>query len=525
MRMRFVKDLPFKAGTILAHWQKDVVLRYNMDDVRATDEFAHFSEEQIMFRHEISEKWDQPFYSDDDTKIGEKYLIMKLEEAKKNTCYYYDASNKRQKKQTPRASINLAHIVYPYIRFEHPEFNRVLDIIKSKTVKETKGVFKDLIATVDGVEYKFGTGGIHGSVNRKVYRSNERKQIVDIDVGGYYPSNIAVNRLHPAHLGPLFAEIVNEIIRDRKQYPKKSPINNALKLAGNGGAFGKSNDKHSVIYDPKYFLTVTINGQLMVCMLIEQLLKLPGLEVIQANTDGITIHCPHEWLPHFREICNWWSRHTCLTLEETIYNAMWVRDVNSYMAEKEDGTCKRIGAYGYVTPMEDIATKERTWSSDHSMLAIRKAVCEHLQKGTDIRATLAANTDPFDFMLMKKAGSSSELLLRNEHGQETPTQSTTRYFVTREGHELIKKSPPKEGYKLGDFCKKNGVSEDAYHASNITGVWNPAIHTKNGSTYNTRFENLQAGFKITECNDANDFDWSRLDMEFYVNEAQKLVVR
>ena len=525
MRSRFVKDLPFKPGTVLQHWQKDVVLAYNMHDVRQTHKFAHASEEEMMFRYDISEEWGQPFYSDDGTKIGEKYLIMKLEQAKKNTCYYYDSVGKRQKRQTPRPQINLAEVIYPYIWFEHPEFNRILNVLKSKTIRQTKGVFEKLIAEVDGVEYKFGTGGIHGSVKRRIFHSDNNKVILDIDVGGYYPSNIAVNGLYPQHLGPLFSQIVNEIISERKKYPKTSPINKAMKLAGNGGAFGKSNDKNSVIFDPKYFMTITINGQLMVCMLIEQLLKLPGLEVIQANTDGITLHIPRQYIPHFREICQWWSNHTKLILEESTYKSMWVRDVNSYLAVKEDGSCKRIGAYAFVTPLDDPNTKEREWHKDHSMLGIRKAACEHLISGRDIREILEANNDPFDFMMMKKASGDSELLLRDEQGNEASTQRTTRYFVSLQGQELIKKSPPKEGYEIGDFCKKNGVTEETYHAQNITGLWNPSIHTKNGSTYQIRYENQQAGFKVTECNDAADFNWANLDMDFYVNEAEKLVIK
>ena len=349
---------------------------------------------------------------------------------------------------------------------------------------------------------------------------------MDVDVKGYYPSNIAQNGLFPAHLGPAFAAIVNEIVTDRDKYPKTDPINECMKLAGNGGAFGKSNDKNSVIYDPKYFMTITINGQLMVCMLIEQLLKLPGLEVIQANTDGITFYMPRNIMEPFRHICAWWSGHTCLKLEESTYKRMWVRDVNSYLAEKEDGKCKRVGAYGFVTPMEDIATKERGWAKDHSMLAIRRAVCDHLVKGSDIRQTLLNNRNPFDFMIHKRVGKASQILLKDPNtGVEVETQRTTRYFVAHQGHEIFKKSPPKEGFRIGDFCKRQGITDERYFAENISGLYNPDIHTKNGSRYDIRTESLQAGWQVVECNDAEEFDWNRLNYDFYVNEAEKLVVK
>jgi len=34
-------------------------------------------------------------------------------------------------------------------------------------------------------------------------------------------------------------------------------------------------------------MTITINGQLLLCMLAERLAVIPSLELIQVNTDGI----------------------------------------------------------------------------------------------------------------------------------------------------------------------------------------------------------------------------------------------
>ena len=89
-------------------------------------------------------------------------------------------------------------------------------------------------------------------------------------------------------------------------------------------------------------MSITINGQLLLCMLTEQMLKVPGLRMIQANTDGITYLCPHEYLDHTRAVCRWWEQLTNLELEEALYNRMFIRDVNSYMAEKQDGKLKRL---------------------------------------------------------------------------------------------------------------------------------------------------------------------------------------
>jgi hypothetical protein len=53
---------------------------------------------------------------------------------------------------------------------------------------------------------------------------------------------------------------------DRTSFKKGTPENAMLKLALNG-AYGKSLSEHSVLYDPKFGLTVTINGQLLMYLL------------------------------------------------------------------------------------------------------------------------------------------------------------------------------------------------------------------------------------------------------------------
>src|SRR3546814_2641789 len=63
----------------------------------------------------------------------------------------------------------------------------------------------------------------------------------------------------------------------------------------------------------------------------------PGLRMIQINTDGLTVRVPRavEWL--VAEVCVWWQGVTRLTLEETRYAQMFIRDVNNYLAVSEAG--------------------------------------------------------------------------------------------------------------------------------------------------------------------------------------------
>ena len=65
-----------------------------------------------------------------------------------------------------------------------------------------------------------------------------------------------------------------------------------LKLALNG-VYGDSNNVFSVFYDPLFTMSITLNGQLLLCLLAENLMEnVPGLKIIQCNTDGITVRIP-----------------------------------------------------------------------------------------------------------------------------------------------------------------------------------------------------------------------------------------
>ena len=65
-----------------------------------------------------------------DTKIGSKIMETRLGD----TLCYDRSSGRRQMRQTPRTRIALADIIFPYIQFESPEFNSVLQYMKAQVL-------------------------------------------------------------------------------------------------------------------------------------------------------------------------------------------------------------------------------------------------------------------------------------------------------------------------------------------------------------------------------------------------------
>ena len=270
MRSDNIEDLPFPVGTVLTREQIEVLKRYNQHDVKETKAFYTRSLDMISFREELTRKYARDFMNHNDTKIGKDYFVMKLEEAGV-PCYDFGDKG-RTPRQTKRPVIHLKDAILPWVQFPAgTEFDRVLNWLKGQSITETKGVFTDLTATVNGFTFVFGLGGIHGSVESTVIESDDERVIVDLDVTSYYPNLAIVNGFHPAHLGKEFVSIYKHLFEQRKQYPKKSAESAMLKLALNG-VYGDSNNQFSVFYDPLFTMSITLNGQLLLCLLAEGLM-------------------------------------------------------------------------------------------------------------------------------------------------------------------------------------------------------------------------------------------------------------
>lgn len=468
MMMDDISDLPFKPGTELTNDQIDILLAYNRHDVTATKKFFHESLEKIEFRRELSKKYNHDFMNHNDTKIGKDYFQMELEKSGVQTYVY--GKHGRKPNQTIRPVIDLSQAIIPWIEFEHPEFQRVLAWLKAQKIKETKGVFKDLIATVNGFDFVFGTGGIHGSVESRIIEADDEYKIVDLDVASYYPNLAIANGFHPEHLGKKFCEIYKNLYDMRKNYPKGSAENAMLKLALNG-TYGDSNSEFSVFYDPLFTMSITLNGQLLLCMLAEELMKINGVELIQVNTDGLTIKTNND---KFYGVVQWWEELTRLELEEARYSRMFIRDVNNYIAEYENGKVKRKGAYEY-----DI-----DYHQNASALVVKKVAEMHLLHDAPIRETIELWDNKYDFMLRTKVNRTSFLALG-----EQQIQNNTRYYIAKGGENLWKWMPP---------LKKNPTQ------------WRKLA--------------INSGWGVQVCNDINDFGKLPIDYDWYVQEVEKLTL-
>jgi DNA polymerase elongation subunit (family B) len=347
-------------------------------------------------------------------------------------------------------------------------------------------VAETLNVVIDGLEYVFGTGGIHASRESITYVADKNRMIMDIDVRSMYPNLFIANRVYPEHLSETFCEIYEILYEKRKQYPKKTPQNLAIKLALNS-VYGRTNDKYSVFYDPKATMTITINGQLSLCMLTEMLMKeFDDIEFIQLNTDGITYVADRKDYDAIWSVIRQWEQITGLQMEDALYSKMAIRDVNNYCAVyEESGKIKLNGAYEHR--IGHIDGEGLAFHQNQSMVVIKRAAVEQIVNGIPVDKTIRSCKNPFDFCGRTKVPRSSRLVSVDEEGIEYAEQNICRYYIAKDGRSLVKIMPPLD----------EGKDE--------------------------RYLSINAGQKVRTCNDIKDFSFKDLDYDFYIQEAQKMV--
>jgi hypothetical protein len=493
----------------------DKLIAYNIHDVTETERFLEKCMHHIKIRKELLDNGvisgDVLNYSD--VRIGTEYFIKKIG---RNKCFLSGS----KPRQTLRQSVAFKDVILPKISYRTEPFQKVHDWFNNQTIWTGSDQKPRLETTLAGLQFHFGVGGVHASVESKVFETNETMVVKDIDVSGMYPAVAIANGFAPEHLGNEFVQAYRQLAADRKQYAKGASMNLVLKLANNG-VFGNSNNPYSPMYDPKFTYSITVNGQLQLIQLAELLAMVPGVQLIQANTDGITAYVPRE-LEHFFNLwCNEWEALTGLKLEHAEYKKMWIRDVNNYIALGSDGKVKRKGAYWYpITPEDYWGSSGSSWNKDFSNQSAQIGAEACMLRGLSPEVVVRLISNPFEFMLRYKTPGGAKLYIGDQE-----MQRTVRYYVSKSGQPMKKVAPPKG--KPGTWKRRNGLSDGAYAKilSEIPeGAWDERIHTKNKSKFTINTTAVESGWLVKECNHWSKFDWSDVNFDYYVEQIKKLVI-
>lgn len=147
----------------------------------------------------------------------------------------------------------------------------------------------------------------------------------------------------------------------------------------------------------------------------------------------------------------------------------------------ESGKVKTKGRYE-VMPHTQIG-----WHKNQSAMVVSMACLSELLNLEASASFIRNHEDKFDFFLRTKVPRSSKLFLCYEDGTEVQQQNICRYYPALEGGKLVKLMPPLQD---GEEWRRLGIDTD---------------------------------YTVETCNNIEDFDWTKLDYNYYIKEAEKLV--
>jgi len=376
-----MQSLPIYYDKVLSENEKDLIEDYCINDLAVTALLARNLREQLKIRRVMSKQYGVGLMSKSDAQIAETVIKSELN---------LDSSDKR----IVDAGHTFQYNAPPWMKFKTDEMKEAFSEIQNTDfiVKDTgKVALPDSIkyVYVAGKKYKMGIGGLHSTESKISHYSDAKNQLSDHDVASYYPSIILNEKLYPEHLGSEFLDVYKDIVERRLKAKVNGDktVANTLKIVING-SFGKFGSKYSVLFAPKMLIQVTLTGQLALLMLIE-MFESVGIPVVSANTDGVVINCPID-KTHFRdEIIEQWEKITGFITEETFYTSLHSRDVNNYVAVKEEGA-KGKGCFA-----------KPGMSKNAQNFIVYEAVIQYLSKGVDIEETIKACNDVSKFCCIR----------------------------------------------------------------------------------------------------------------------------
>lgn len=421
-----MQDLPFPEDHVLTQEDAEIVRPYCCNDLSNTELLFNELAPELKLRAEMSEEYGVDLRSKSDAQVAEAVINSELQ---KVLGYY-------PKKPTLSADTVLVYDVPDFVCYQTTQLREMLEVVRNaRFYLDGLGSpimppeLEKLKVTIGGSTYKLGMGGLHSTEKKTAHYATDEIILADNDVESFYPRTILNQRLCPPHLGEAFLTVYEKIVNtrihakteaakakkagDRAAAKKWKTVADSLKITING-SFGKLGNKYSTLYAPQLMLQVTITGQLVLLMLIEALEQI-GIEVISGNTDGIISKYHKSRHDEVRALIAAWEEWTGYKTEETRYKAVFSRDVNSYVAIKEDGgdpearfIDEQLGAKTKGAYCERGSALNSILSKNPETLICSDAVVRFLVDGTPVEKTIKECRDFRRFVAVKNVRGGGE---------------------------------------------------------------------------------------------------------------------
>lgn len=411
------------------------MLHYNKNDVFLVCEIARQKPDEIRLRYSLSAAFNLKLFCSSRANIADKLLVK----------YYSEMSglhkSKFEKLRTNRTALSFNKIIFPHIKFKTKELQTMLSEMKTVTIYRTNKDSFEKTINFYGTTYTLATGGIHSVDSPGVIKSDDNYVYIHYDIGSFYPSIMVSYEVYPKHLNKsIFVKMVDFFKTTRlkckhtsddiemliKGVPNKLSAE-ALKIVINA-IYGKFGSDTFWLYDRFAQMQVTINGQLMTMMVIEDL-ELAGIHVISANTDGIIVKLPRDKEEEFKQITDNWCKTNKMTADSERYKLFVKRDVNNYFNIQENDDIEYKGALDPKQYLKDL-------KKGYDMPIVAKAVFEYFVNNIPVMETLRNHKDILDFCKTQNVGKQFEVvydIVKNGNVERVHSQRHVRFYVANNG--------------------------------------------------------------------------------------------
>lgn len=398
---RKLQDLPIDPSATIDAAQRAQLREYCVNDLETTRDLFNALKADLELRERMSAKYGIDLRSKSDAQMGETIIKQYVQKAMGQKVYPTEI----------RPGTTFRYVPPPFVQFSSPACQEALQAVRDAVFmikpngqpwvpawgEEVDGLVRGApVVLIGDGRFRMGYGGLHSSEECVTYYSDAQHSIEDDDVASYYPKIIEHLRLAPRNMGAAFVQVFSNVLAERLQAKLAGDKDTAqtLKIASNGGGFGKTGSRWSAFYAPDMMINVTLTGQLCLLMIIEAFHRW-GIPVISANTDGVVTRCPRDKLELKARILKRWSEITSFETETTKYKAYFARDVNAYLALKESGGFKGKG------PFNDGTTVEARLAKNPTNVICIDAVRAFLEHGTPIAHTIYSCKDVRKFVTVR----------------------------------------------------------------------------------------------------------------------------
>ena len=418
------------------------MLHYNKNDVYLVCEIARQKPDEIKLRYSLGAAFNLNLLCAARSSIADKLLYK----------FYSERSglsvDKFKDLRTQRTALSFNKIIFPHICFKTKQLQDLLKDMKKVVIYRTnKDAFEKVIQFY-GTTYTIATGGLHSQDRPAVLTSTDDYTYIHFDINSFYPSVMVAYNIAPKHLNNnVFVKMVDyfRLTRIKCKHTKDEDglvvagVHNklaaeALKIVINA-IYGKFGFEMFFLFDRFAQMQVTINGQLMVMMVVEAL-ELDGIHVVSANTDGIIVKLPKDKEEDFKRITDDWCAQNKLGADSERYKLFVTRDINNYFDIQSNDKVEYKGGLDPKQYLKDL-------KKGYDMPVVAKAVFEYFAHDTPVMETLRNHKDILDFCKTQNVGKQFEVVYQKvENGKviDVHSQRHVRFYVSTKGVIIMKEN-------------------------------------------------------------------------------------